>query len=431
MDPKILYRRLENIFQLLCFLLAIYMSVLLVGRFIQDKSTTSITYRRYSERAEDIYPTYSVCFKGTRFYWRHEFAIFNEYELYSYQWEHLLKGEPTFTYNYDLTSRLYKKQPATITHESKFDALHVQVRDVLVQANFTITDLKYSSVLVYDNHTFSRLSEYQPFKIGYQTPEMICFTRDSNSSAIRVEDVLVLIETLQYDAALFPGKNATYSNTFIQIHIHYPGQFIRSLDTPSFISSFVDFQWDKNLEFKLSQGTILRNRPESAAPCTHEIDDYDSYFQRIVCQKNDTFCIPPFWKKKLQGVLEMKGCTRQTQLKGIYGYIQNYDALLANYTAPCINMYNAVAWKWNARQDKSSSNNTLIKFLYQDKYYEEIQYTKAFDVEGFISNLGGFVGIFLGYSLMQLPGILGRYHCIILIYFIITINFILYINFLF
>ena len=44
------------------------------------------------------------------------------------------------------------------------------------------------------------------------------------------------------------------------------------------------------------------------------------------------------------------------------------------------------------------------------KYYEEIEYSKDFGSESFISNLGGFIGIFLGYSMMQLPELLGIFH---------------------
>ena len=44
-----------------------------------------------------------------------------------------------------------------------------------------------------------------------------------------------------------------------------------------------------------------------------------------------------------------------------------------------------------------------MKFIYEDTYFQEITYTKSFGLESFISNVGGFIGIFLGYSIMQLP----------------------------
>ena len=51
-------------------------------------------------------------------------------------------------------------------------------------------------------------------------------------------------------------------------------------------------------------------------------------------------------------------------------------------------------------------NDIAIKFIYTERIYEEIKYNKAMGPEGWISNVGGFVGIFLGYSMLQIPEIL-------------------------
>ena len=44
-----------------------------------------------------------------------------------------------------------------------------------------------------------------------------------------------------------------------------------------------------------------------------------------------------------------------------------------------------------------------MEFIYTEKAYEEIRYDKLMGFEGWLSNVGGFVGIFLGYSMMQVP----------------------------
>ena len=52
-------------------------------------------------------------------------------------------------------------------------------------------------------------------------------------------------------------------------------------------------------------------------------------------------------------------------------------------------------------------NCTYLKIEYLDKYYEEIKEIKEFGFEDFISGMGGFIGIFLGYSMMQIPQLIG------------------------
>ena len=386
------------------------MSVILVGRYLEDRSTTSISYKHYNDKPEDKYPTYSICFKGTNFYWRHDFKIFDEYGLYSYQLKEMLKGEPTFSYEHDRISKLYKKIPTSFKNDLKINAFHFNLKDILVETSFTGDDSR--RYVLNKNFSTTELLEDQPFHLDYQTPDMICFTRDSKHyiDTIRLEDVIVLNETMQYNAYLFPYKNITYEDASIDIYIHYPGQLIRSLDTPSFTSSFPEYHWNEILEMKLSQGTILRKRSDSISQCNHEILNYDLYLRKSICTKDEIRCIPPFWKTNLQDVLNLKACTTQKQLKGIYKYISNHKELLANHDSPCIDMYNSIVWNWNAKQGVSPNQvpgQAIIKILYKEKYYEEIQYLRAFDVEGFISNLGGFVGIFLGYSMMQLPDLLG------------------------
>ena len=59
--------------------------------------------------------------------------------------------------------------------------------------------------------------------------------------------------------------------------------------------------------------------------------------------------------------------------------------------------------------DSINNNPTIIpkditiEFIYTEKIYEEIEFTQAIGFENWLSNVGGFVGIFLGYSMMQFP----------------------------
>ena len=67
-------------------------------------------------------------------------------------------------------------------------------------------------------------------------------------------------------------------------------------------------------------------------------------------------------------------------------------------------MFNSVVW--NGRR---SWEGAFMEILYAEKFYEEILYVEDFSIQDFISNLGGFIGIFLGYSMMQIPELLGKF----------------------
>ena len=80
---------------------------------------------------------------------------------------------------------------------------------------------------------------------------------------------------------------------------------------------------------------------------------------------------------------------------------------MENHDRPCTDMYNIAGWNWLEIDGRKKYHEIQIKFYYEDQYYQELEYWPDFDLETFISNIGGFVGIFLGYSMMQIPEVIG------------------------
>ena len=55
---------------------------------------------------------------------------------------------------------------------------------------------------------------------------------------------------------------------------------------------------------------------------------------------------------------------------------------------------------------KSINSNTEIQLEYATRSYQEIRNQEDFGFESFWSSVGGFIGIFMGYSLLQIPDLL-------------------------
>ena len=387
-------------FQVICFVLAMYMCASFVKRFTENDNATSITYRRFNNMPKDEYPTFSVCFEGTPFHWFHDLDVYKSFELRAEKYELMLKGSPAFRYQYDPSMKLFRKSPTFVSNgtNDEYKDFHVQLSDFLLEANFT--SLKKS-----DSRFFTKIDELtlndQPLTISYHTPDIICFARDSTyvPNLIRTEDLLSLDKMLM--------DNIMYKDTEIQIFIHHPGQLIRSLAIPSFTSSFQDYQHNKQLSFKMAQSTVIRKRSDYREPCTGSIKDYDKYLMNVVI--NETKCIPPYWKEMVQDTPGLAVCTSQEQLEIVYENIRDWRNVMEHHESPCVDMFNIAGWNWLDIEGAKNSNENQIKFNYQDQYYQELEYLPDFDGETFISNIGGFVGIFLGYSLMQFPELLGKF----------------------
>ena len=59
-------------------------------------------------------------------------------------------------------------------------------------------------------------------------------------------------------------------------------------------------------------------------------------------------------------------------------------------------------------QDNNNNNNISswfgITLLFPEPSYKEIKQAQAYNIESFVGNAGGYIGLFLGYSLMCIPG---------------------------
>ena len=53
--------RIRVIFDVTCFLLALYMGVKMIVRYREDANATEVAYKMYSQTHEDIHPTFSLC----------------------------------------------------------------------------------------------------------------------------------------------------------------------------------------------------------------------------------------------------------------------------------------------------------------------------------------------------------------------------------
>ena len=368
---------------------------MLVERFMENRDATSIQYKMYNDGPEDKYPTFSICFEGNSFLWYNEHQIFHEYGISASTYETMVMGKDTFRKEYIPEKDLYKKVPIGLRNDSlPFDQFHVQIGDFLEVADFKTN--KDNNTYYYQDGLSQKVKP--PFFIGYQTATMVCFTRQSDdiSNLIRVSDSIAFKRDVL--------TNLHYKNTKIKFISHYPGQLFRSFDTPSFSTSFARYHWDEILSFNLAQHTILRKRHDSNKPCNIEIENQDQNY--LLGVSKSIGCIPPYWKNVIVKLPEIMECSTPKQLKEAYHFTQNLRQILPSYGTPCWDVFDSVSYNWIKATLNNDNKLSNITMTYKQKYYEEIKYGKDFTLESFISNVGGFIGMFLGYSLMQLPDFL-------------------------
>ena len=204
------------------------------------------------------------------------------------------------------------------------------------------------------------------------------------------------------------GRFEKYVDTQIGIYVHYPGQLIRSLSNPVFRTNFEHYTWDKILTIEILGVTLLRERAESNYPCDTNVEDDDARIQIKIMKLLG--CRPIYWKYVQPEVTAFPECESQTELRMMYHYINRYKELMLSLAPPCVRMNAMSVHYWDHVNHMASYDKKIrkITFQYMESNYQEIENLQDFGFESFISGLGGYVGIFLGYSLLQIPDLLGK-----------------------
>ena len=141
-EPKILLNRLWVIFDVVCFSMALYMTVILIGRYDEDKSSTSIAYKKFAETDQDQYPTFSICLEGESLYQYNGSAVYEAYGISSANYVKMLQGQTAFRYEYNTALKLYSKTPLPLTYKTNFTFENMiqnshEISDILKEAEFT------------------------------------------------------------------------------------------------------------------------------------------------------------------------------------------------------------------------------------------------------------------------------------------------------
>ena len=160
------------------------------------------------------------------------------------------------------------------------------------------------------------------------------------------------------------------------------------------------------MSFHFKSMEVLRRRNKIQHAC-NDVDNFDDDFQLKAMKKAG--CSPPYWSSQRN----MTKCKSKHQMRKFSRYTST-----ATYrtTPPCLELekliydYNEQDLDYSylkvlAPNLELSKNDTVMMIMLQflEPDFKEIKQVKAFGIESLIGNVGGYIGLFLGYSILQLP----------------------------
>ena len=383
------YKILRAIFTFVCIALTLYMCTKQVYLYFENNDTLSFDYKEFNQSPSDLYPTFSYCFEDN-FGGVYDKTYFSEVNgMTRQQYQKVLLGRDEFM--------LINLIP------NDTNIFEIDVDNVTLKPQNLFMYMDISTV----NHSVAKMKRYSaktgesfsPLYKSYQDPIKICFTRKSNFE----KDIIRQVDELQTIRTKLLWKRVT-ERTKVMIYVHADGQLTRAFRKPAYWYRLQKGLWpkpvDKYLRLQIVKVSVIRKRPNSKIPCNPKLIDDDNEFRNKIM--DIVGCVPPYWKQFHADSAPHNDCRTLDKLKEVFDRITNYKTIFKHYHPPC----NDMSLVTTSRVESMSANGMELWYL-PDRYEESIN-RRDFEFEMFWSSVGGFLGMFLGWSLLQLPDMIPK-----------------------
>ena len=381
------------VFQIGCIILAGILGLEQFNQYSKNLDSTSVSYRKFNQAPVDAYPTYTVCIKS--FFG----DIFQKDKFLG------LEGYPnSLVYNYVLrgiccNNQSIVEKAAPIDFDSK---LAFDIRNFVIE-KMTITR-EGNEINSWSNET-NNITEMNTFYRSYQDPNRVCLTNtiDFKENLILKRDFLNL-NTIKMKDALRVWEN----NLQIEFFLHQPGASISMLHDPILRIDRLQLEYLQNtsrmVTLRVNQVDVLEKREDAIPPCNASLIDLDAKYRQSVVEF--VGCGPSYWKRffKTDFIKNLKTCNSKDEFLTLSKYMPLYFENGTKLFRPnCRQM----TITFDMSQADLSYSQGRLGFLlsYGSENYKHFLNVRSISINDMWSQIGGFIGMLLGYSLLQTPEI--------------------------
>ena len=378
-------------FYYLCLLTAFAAAFWCLSEYVDNSDITEISYQKFdSKKGESQYPSLTLCLLD-----RYKESILRNYhdkEINGTTYSNFLKGKYW-------NDKMIQVDYASVT---------IDINDYIIGT--CMTNSRWSECL--------KLNHIIPSTQILGTGPSKCFSFVHKSDA-PLKEVYIAVNNSIFSSGVRP-MHARFLAMF-----HYPDQIIRSLGT-------MRHQWQsrKNasdnyyvMSFSLKDVELLKRRRNGEETC-YNWEQYDSKMQENTIKS--VGCQPPYWKSNQN----YPNCSSRKQLANIilqHKLFNLEDNRFQTYVPPCIEIK-----KMELTFVETSDKKSKIK--YHDNIYhqfeenagtaqgwfiikttfwrlttfKEMKQIKAYSLQSFIGNAGGYIGLLVGVTISELPNFVSK-----------------------
>ena len=462
-----LFRPVDNLFSLVCITLSGFFLVYCTYQYCQNEDSSVVNFSRYNDGMDNIYPGITFCFhdyfvEGT-FSDKFEKKIYQQFlqgdgifkdKMQAFAYIKLLErqkqknGNPSPN-SVDKTntnkspsneqsgpSKLVPKNGGNIEREKRSAPVKLS-HDLTEEQKEIIQNFTENVENLYHNNTMINLEDYLVFatmktdkpgirvyefkkerSIGNETweptffpslsePQKRCWTFEIpyNPRQKATEYGVMLNRSIFEKNPMDLHKRPAFHK--FEIRLSYPGQQLTSPATKS--NWGIETGKSYTMKFEIQNMVVMKRRNKLNDECQKNWTNNDHWLINDMASKLG--CVLPHWKINTT----YPNCVGE-KLKGMNNLLKN----LQDYPYPCqtiekvLYLYQETAGLDNkdetivASKEKDEPTYDLQEIIqvmlnFQGPTYMEITQIRAYDGQSLIGNAGGYVGLFLGVALIQLP----------------------------
>ena len=379
-------KSVENFFHIACIVAAVSLTCWCVYIFSQDNDVCLVDFKQYNEEKEYIYPSFSLIFINP----------FIEEKLRQHG-----DGINTTTYSQFLEGKYWDERMLNIS----YDDVTINIADYFVGYDIMLANL---TLKAYTDFEKGNNDGWKPPYVSHRHPKWKGFAVDKPyHKGQRIVRIWTIIKTSIFPSGIRPHKTNynSSSSSFggLEFILHYPGQIFRSWNL-----GIGKWAWPRRtntssknyvMAFTRRNMDVLVRRNKRAKPCNEDWLNYD----KSVLEKQMwlTGCRPPYYDS-----IDLPICSTKENMQKVSPPTPED---LNDFTPACRAISKLQFDYQDIDEDEievggnSETPHFSLSITALDTTFKLIELVRAYDIQSLIGNAGGYIGIFLGYALYQMP----------------------------
>ena len=389
-----------NSFHFLCLTCTIGISAYCAYKFYLNEDISVVEFDKFTGNDRNIYPTLSLCFYGG--------GMFNQKWMVQ---NHIAEEIVNTTipkgkyYEQFLLGKLWIKEFLNISYNNVTPDLKRVLRLMrLFSADET------GDVNIYQWASGNYFKKETPFYESFKSPTDKCFSMDIDSETVPSlnEHHLSKIKFTIFNFlnGVFDENNRGWLH--LDIYLAYPNQLMRSY--PIFKTEQLQSRnYSSTVKVMLHATEVIQRRNKYNAICEENWADDDNQIVQKLIEK--VGCRHEFWKSHVNAPI-CKSKKKFLELT-VPRLMTTESSFLNNYPRPCREIQNIISTTEVSIMDESQIKNWNVpvpfinfEFHFKTSTFKVIRSVRAFDGQSLIGNLGGYLGLFLGFAIWQAPDLI-------------------------